>query len=596
MIHFFKKISFRSKILTILLLTTILLSSFSFILIQSIEQISNVNNEINEQNIPELVWISYWEDEMHIKGNIVEQFLLNDLCCDLVDTYNSVTVTTQNHLLSEHTAVPPESIEYLKTEILLLDFKMKNYVQGLISFGDHVAIRNYIERQFLPHHREISSKLQQAKENVLMSLTDHSNNVSTIINQSLYLLLFLTIGTVIISFVSAYRLSGSLTKPLEEMVQKVDRIANGEYGLTIQSSEQVEFQKLTGSINQMSTKLKDSFHKIIMDKIFREQILNSLPVGIITADEETKNVTYNYAANHLLKEDNPEYDTQNRMFWDILHSKKIIKNVKVPYYSRDAEHALLVSQSELRDQHAKVIGRIFYFVDITETEELEKRMHQSEKLALIGELAAGAAHEIRNPLAVIDGFMSLMNQSLSETDTKKFHMPLLMKELERINSIIEELLLLTKPSAPVFNEMILEDVINEILPLIMQSVANGKVDIQVDLEPIPLQLDIKQMKQVFHNLIRNSIEAIPKKGKLSIYSRKIEDQYQIFIEDNGPGIPADLQDVVFDPFLTSKENGTGLGLTIVQRIIDNHKGKIKLLSSSEKGTVFSITLPINGDK
>ncbi|KHF39980.1 sensor histidine kinase [Halalkalibacter okhensis] len=592
MIRFFKKISFRSKILTILLLTTILLSSFSFILIQSIEQISKVNNEINEQNIPELVWISYWEDELHIKGYIVEQFLLNDLCCDLVDTYNSVVITTQNHLLSDHNAVPPESIEYLKTEMDLLDFKVNNYVQGLLSYGDPVAIRNYIEKQFLPHHSDITNELERAKESVLVSLTDHSNHVSSIINKSLYLLLFLTIGTIIISFVSAYRLSGSLTKPLEAMVQKVDRIANGEYGLTIQTREQIEFQQLTASINQMSTKLKDSFHTILLDKIFREQILNSLPVGIITVDEKTKQVTYNYAANQLLKKDNPDYERRNHMFWDILDSKKIIKNVKVPYHSLQSEHSLLVSQSELRDQHANIIGRIFYFVDITETEELEKRIHQSEKLALIGELAAGAAHEIRNPLAVIDGFVSLMNQSLSEADNNKFHMQLLMKELKRINSIIEELLLLTKPSAPVLNEILLEDAINEILPLIKQSVVSHKVEITTDLEPIPLQLDTKQMKQVFHNLIRNSIEALGNQGKISIYSKIVGDDYHVFIEDNGPGIPFEIQKVVFDPFLTSKENGTGLGLTIVQRIIDNHHGKIKLLSTSPKGTVFRMTLPM----
>ncbi|WP_332695047.1 sensor histidine kinase [Halalkalibacter lacteus] len=585
-----KKITFRSKILLVLLMTTLLLSCFSLILIQSINQISNVSKEISHSTIPELMWITHWEEELFIKSYIVEQFLLNDLCCKLIESYDSYATESYSKLQEEYGSVP-KSIESVKREIDLLDFKIQNKVQGLISFGDQSAVENYLRGQYLPQLYEISGKLQGIKSKVNDSFKEHSNHFSLIINKSLWLLLFVTIGAIIVSVIAAYRISASLTGPLESMVSKVDRIASGEYGLSLRASEQVELGQLTASINQMSRGLKDSFYTILHDKNFREQILNSVPVGIITVDERNNDISYNYAANTLLN-DRSTSTIENSVFWEIFNSKQIIQNVKVPFYTLNEEYSLLVSQSVLNNQSGDMIGRIFYFVDITETEELEKRIHQSEKLAVAGELAAGAAHEIRNPLAVIDGFLTLMNQSLSELEKQQFHMPLLLKELDRINSIIEELLLLTKPSAPLLKETFLKDVLNDILPLIRKSLNNEQIEFTIDLHKERLLLDEKQMKQVFHNLIRNSIEAIGGKGKMSIYSKVDESCYRIYLEDSGQGIPTHLQGSIFHPFLTSKDSGTGLGLTIVQRIIDNHNGEINLVSSSSKGTIFVITLPL----
>ncbi|MFC0472393.1 PAS domain-containing sensor histidine kinase [Halalkalibacter kiskunsagensis] len=586
------KATYRSKTLLVLLMTIILLSSFSLILIHSINQISKVSSEISQNTIPELMWITHWEEELHIKKHIVEQSLLNGL--SLPDSYDSYATEAYTNLQDEYGTVP-ESIEYIKREMDLLDFKIHNNVHGLQSFGDQEAVEKYLHEQYLPHLFEINEEIQGIKHSVNNSFKAHSNHFSDIINQSLWLLLFITIGAVTVSFIAAYRISASLTNPLESMVSKVDRIASGEYGLAINASEQVELKQLTASINQMSMSLKDSFETILNDKVFREQILNSLPVGIITVDERNSDISYNQAANNLLNTtDSAHYE--NDGFWGIFNSKQIIQNVKMPFYTTHAEYSLLVSQSVLNNQSGDIIGRIFYFIDITETEELEKRIRHSEKLAIVGELAAGAAHEIRNPLAVIDGFLSLMNQSFSDSVKQQYHIPLLLRELDRINSIIEEMLLLTKPSAPQLKETYMDDVINDILPLIQKSLKNQQIEITIDLHREQLLLDGKQMKQVFHNLIRNSIEAIEGKGKVSIYSKLDESCYQIYLEDNGKGIPSYLQGSIFHPFLTSKDSGTGLGLTIVQRIIDSHNGQIDLVSSSPKGTVFIISLPLNDEK
>ncbi|SDZ55912.1 two-component system, NtrC family, sensor histidine kinase AtoS [Evansella caseinilytica] len=597
----FKKMTFRSKIMCVLLLITLILTSFSLILIDSIEQVNGISTEVKYDNIPELMWISNWEKELGMKEFIVvENGLKKDFCCEFVELYESFRDDSAAQY-DEMAGPLPESLKQLKAEMDLLDFKITNNVGGLLKFQSFESAAVFLTDNYLPHLHQLQEQLVQEKQAVFSKLETDFGNFSNIIKKSLLFLVIFSSGAIIIGIIFSYHISAGLTRPLEKMVEKVDRIANGQYGLAVSDTGQVELQHLTKSINQMSQRLKESFETIMTDKIYREQILNSLPVGIITVDERSSEGSLNRTAKLLLGYEEESFHfcekhiggrKDNQDFWNIFRSKRIVQNAKVIFEIRDEKYSLLVSQSKLFDQQKKPIGRIFYFIDITDTEKLEKRMHQSEKLALVGELAAGAAHEIRNPLAVIDGFLSLMNQSLTAEERNRFHMPLLTKELERINAIIEEMLLLSKPSAPQFRETYLQEVIDDILPLINESHANENIDFQIDLTKELLTMDVKQMKQVFYNLIRNSIDAMGSSGKITISSKVANRSYHIFVKDSGSGIPKELQRTIFDPFLTSKETGTGLGLTIVQRIIDNHHGDISLVSSSHEGTVFRISLPL----
>jgi len=252
---------------------------------------------------------------------------------------------------------------------------------------------------------------------------------------------------------------------------------------------------------------------------------------------------------------------------------------------------LLVSQSVLHDEDNNIIGRIFYFIDITVTEEMEKRMNQSEKLAALGELAAGAAHEIRNPLAVLHGFFSLMKQSFTKEELEKYQVPLLLKEFDRINAIIEDMLLMARPGAPKLQETTFKTIFDQIPTF--PDMTENEPELKVLLDDTKVMVDLKQMKQVIYNLYRNSREAIKGNGVITISSQKFNGKYQLFFKDNGTGIQDEVKSSLFHPFHTSKETGTGLGLTIVQRIIENHKGSIEVYETSSKGTTFLITLPLS---
>ena len=597
----FRNMSFRSQILTILLLITFMLSGFSLVLVHAIDKMNHVSNEIKDEDVPQMVWLSYWEEQLNIKEYIVKNNLKNPTV-SLIEEYQSydTRVIEDNEKYKQPV---PKSLIPLKEKIELLDFKVSNNVQGLLKYGDIEGAKEYLKRNYLPDLHQIKKDINSSKEETVDSLDTLSDTLSVIIKDSLILLLILTVSAIVASLYVSYRMSASLTKPIEQMIEKVNDIADGEYGLVLQDTKQIELKQLSASINQMSVSLEDSFWKIIKDKAYRQQILNSLPVGIITIEDETNSIFANTSAKQFLDldekdicgymEECPEYNTE---FWSMVNSGEIHENKKVLFGTKKTCYCFLASQTQLFNEKNESIGRIFYFIDISDTEELEKRMHQSEKLALVGEVAAGAAHEIRNPLAVIHGFISLMNQSLSDEEKKRFYLPLLMKELERINYIIEEMLLLSKPGTPVMKKVSMQDIINELLPLITHSskfTEKDKLIFDVKLQPHILKVDEKQIKQVLHNLIRNSMEAMDGEGVITIYSQVHDDNYCLYIEDNGKGIPLHMQQSLYQPFSTSKDSGTGLGLPIAQRILESHGGQIKLLSTSSRGTVFVIKFPLH---
>ncbi|THD16273.1 sensor histidine kinase, partial [Anoxybacillus ayderensis] len=327
------------------------------------------------------------------------------------------------------------------------------------------------------------------------------------------------------------------------------------------------------------------YERLADDKAYIEKLLNSLPIGIITMDETRSDYFINKSAMLLLcldqrkiKEKIREGSEENSLFWNLLTSQDSFQQVKISYDSDEGEREFLVSKTDLIIPHKEPIGRIIFFLDVTEAEKISRRIHQSEKLALMGEMAAKAAHEIRNPLAVIHGFLAFMNENLHERDREQYHIPLLLKEIDRINAIVEDMLLIAKPSAPVMKEAYMETIVQDVLSLFEQTLEAKNIRVHVRLDHVPLQLDSKQMMQVLYNLLHNSIEAMEEGGTICIYS-DVDETYNMYMYDSGSGIPTHMQETIFEPFITTKSSGPGLGLTIVKRIIENHGGTIALHKS-----------------
>ncbi|MGY3837118.1 PAS domain-containing protein [Bacillus atrophaeus] len=229
--------------------------------------------------------------------------------------------------------------------------------------------------------------------------------------------------------------------------------------------------------------------------------------------------------------------------------------------------------------------------DISERKQTEELMLKSEKLSIAGQLAAGIAHEIRNPLTAIKGFLQLMKPTM---EGNEHYFDIVFSELSRIELILSELLMLAKPQQHAFKEHLnLKKLISEVTALLeTQANLNGifiKTAFQRD--SIFINGDQNQLKQVFINLIKNAVESMPDGGTVEIDTTEDEHSVHVTIKDEGEGIPEKVLKRIGEPFLTTKEKGTGLGLMVTFNIIENHQGTIQVDSKPEKGTAFKISFP-----
>ncbi len=259
-------------------------------------------------------------------------------------------------------------------------------------------------------------------------------------------------------------------------------------------------------------------------------------------------------------------------------SNKYFDTIKVPIFNDDGSRRGLM-----------VIGR-----DITDKKNAEEQLRKSEKLSIVGELAASVGHEIRNPLTSIKGFIQLLRKE--ELDNTFFY-DLMLKELDRINQIVSELLILAKPQKLDFSNNDVTRLLTDVVSL-LEAQANMN-NVYVEYVPVAQYLidcEPNKLKQLFINIIKNAIEASSEKEVVTITIDQAEDNFiKVLVEDRGQGIPELFRQRLGEPFYSSKEKGTGLGLTVSHKIVEQHQGKINFISQEGKGTLVEILLPVKNE-
>jgi signal transduction histidine kinase/putative methionine-R-sulfoxide reductase with GAF domain len=226
----------------------------------------------------------------------------------------------------------------------------------------------------------------------------------------------------------------------------------------------------------------------------------------------------------------------------------------------------------------------------------EAQLIRSEKLAALGQLAAGIAHEIRNPLTSINILIHSMTENLPSGDSHKEDLKVIEEEIHRMNEILDQFLRFAKPATPLLEKADVSSIFEETLQLLRPHIEKQIIVVEKEFQSLPIILmDREQMKQVFLNLLLNAIQAMPGGGHLTLRGQNSEDGQWIHIsvQDSGIGISSENINKLFDPFFSTKEGGIGLGLSITHRIIDQHHGKIEVESAPGKGTLFTIWLPIS---
>ncbi|MEH7382338.1 PAS domain S-box protein [Bacillus sp. JJ1533] len=286
----------------------------------------------------------------------------------------------------------------------------------------------------------------------------------------------------------------------------------------------------------------------------------------------------------------PENHDQVRDFIEIVNAeKKEVNFSKQSWYTFQGKqiHTELIGipTTYFGEAAVQVIIR-----DISDRIKAEELMIKSEKLSIAGQLAAGIAHEIRNPLTAIKGFLQLFNDEFHE---KQNYFDIIFSELNRIELILSELLLLAKPSEIKFKNKDIRTILRDVVTLLETQaiLQNIQINIEYENEDSIITCDENQIKQVFINLIKNSIDAMENGGTIIIRTMVSDDFIYIFFIDDGCGIPESILNRIGEPFYTTKEKGTGLGLMVSYNIIENHNGEIKVDSKENEGTTFEIKLP-----
>lgn len=276
---------------------------------------------------------------------------------------------------------------------------------------------------------------------------------------------------------------------------------------------------------------------------------------------------------------------------------QVVRNHAVSWMNNKERFELLLDSNILRDEDGDIVGAYVIFKDVTNLRSLEQQIQRSDRLAMIGQIAAGTAHEIRNPLTSIRGFLQMFHHTFGEKGMSKeqSYTELMLSEIARINELVNEFLLLGKSKHVNYAQVDVSSVIRGILPIIQNEALLHNVDFQYVASPQPCMIvaDSEMLKQVFINLCKNGIEAMGDGGKL-IISEKVDEKLRVLnviVRDTGPGIPVFLIDKIFDPFFTTKENGTGLGLAVCQRIIHDIGGTIRVASKGY-GTTFTVEIPL----
>jgi PAS domain S-box-containing protein len=230
--------------------------------------------------------------------------------------------------------------------------------------------------------------------------------------------------------------------------------------------------------------------------------------------------------------------------------------------------------------------------DITERKKTEETLHRQDKLAAVGQLAAGVAHEIRNPLTSMKGYGEFLLEDETDPQRREF-IEIILDEIGRVNTIVEDFMVLAKPKAVELEEKNIVTIIKNVLSLLDFEARKKhvKMNFEANEEIIQIECDEDRLKQVFLNFVKNGIEAMPNGGELTVKVSVEDNQVQISIQDTGVGIPEDKLKKIGEPFYTTKKEGTGLGLMVSFKIIESHQGKVYIESEINKGTTFNIILP-----
>lgn len=416
-----------------------------------------------------------------------------------------------------------------------------------------------------------------------------------------------------------------ITEPLNNLMLGTQSAAAGnlDQDFRVHTGDEVEvlaanFNTMIREIVAHRTQLEQQLEEIKRLQHYTERLLTTMSDGLLSVTMSGQLSTINPSAQQLLEvvssdtKDVPVSQSLKRYPQLLSYIETSLADPadrhprELLFEKKGITHTLLISSSVLRDRSRQAIEIILNLHDITELKKMEASVRQAERLAGLGTLAAGMAHEIRNPLSSIQTFVQLLPKKRERPDFMNKFNRTVPRELKRINQLVEDLLDLARVPKYTFRAIPIQSLITQTIETLDEELQSGNIESHFDLSAdLPtVRADSNQLAKAFHNLVRNAIQAMPDGGKLLIeaYLQKRDiplnthspnhSSIALVFQDSGEGIPEEDLNNIFNPFYTTKIKGTGLGLSITHKVISEHGGTITVTSPPEGGTKFVIHLPV----
>jgi PAS domain S-box-containing protein len=457
------------------------------------------------------------------------------------------------------------------------------------------------------------------------------------IRQTRWELGILTLVTLVLGGVVAALVARRIARPMRELAEGAAAISRGELNQRILPASSDEIGQLGIAFNHMASQLfqqrtaletahadlQRHFEEVADLKSYTESILQCLTSGIITLDLDGRVVTMNAAAELLTGLFGPE--AAGRYCSEVFsHSPEVVEVLMETLTSRagvattsvalrkrnGASLPIELSTAPLGRADGKDLGVVAIFKDVTVVHELQAQLRRSDRLAALGTMAAGLAHEIKNPLTSLRTFTRLVSRKFTEERFRETFERVVPRELERINDIVERLLELARPRRLNLNLVQVPALLERVLDLYGHELEGKSITVlrEYDRDLPSIQADAEHLYQALLNLVANALDAMGPGGRLTLRAgwsgagawlpspRKASRRsVKLEIGDTGTGILPSAQDSIFNPFFTTKDGGTGLGLAIAHKIIEDHGGSITFRSAPGVGTTFTILLAAAGE-
>lgn len=450
----------------------------------------------------------------------------------------------------------------------------------------------------------------------VVEISFNRNSIRHQLNEQLMLQLVISAIVAAAAFVASYLLAGVMLRPVHRILATVNEIAVGRLDSRIDVASKDELGLLASRINAMSgsmqlfmSQLRESAEELRSTKQYLESFVNHTSDAIHVADLQGRVTQVNHAfeAMYGWRADEiiglplcnvpAEFKKEYREVFETVLQGGSAADLETVRNTKDGRRIdVSLTVSSIRDEAGAIVAVATISRNITARKQTEEVLRRSEKLSVVGQLAAGVAHEIRNPLTTLRGFVQLLQK---QGNLPAPHLEIMLSELDRINYIVGELLVFAKPQADRFRLAPIPDIVRDLVLLLDSQARMSGIDIVTRFDPALPEIlcETNQLKQVLLNVIKNGMEAMHEGGTIEVEAESLPAERSVVlrITDHGHGIPEDNIPRLGEPFFSTKPSGNGLGLMVSQQIIANHKGTMRFASKLGEGTCVEIRLPVGGD-